>query len=443
MEVFSTCVRLAVLTVSYYIYDMLFMNYMLVRRRSQNLRLIVCAIGLLTKNIVITYLLPNSRLDEQTVMEIQFIYAVSFSVITYAVLRYTFQGSVLKLGLFQIIVETNQVFFMATILPLINWAEGRNELGSVGGPFQFPDLLMIPVIYGLLQLEFYLLKPWRFRIRNYEPRHRKVMWGVVAAYLTAGIGSTFSKYAERGMFHSMVRTPAVILFIPGCAVCVYMYVRYRAKTKRTNAYSHAQKELMDLHYSSVKRQIRKMEQEQNEIDAQMQEITALAARKEAEGSRGEDYEERIQNYLRTLKHKFNEMQAGIYCADYLVDSVLCYMAEMCRKKKIKATFAFQKYDRGTIPENELAEILFQILDYCIRESNTYNEKQSLTPSIFLCAAGVKNLLLLEFSCCSVKSGRRIRRELKRTVTPLLIPYHGEIEIEDGNEKKFCVRMQRG
>lgn len=88
MEVFSTCVRLAVLTVSYYIYDMLFMNYMLVRRRSQNLRLIVCAIGLLTKNIVITYLLPNSRLDEQTVMEIQFIYAVSFSVITYAVLRY-------------------------------------------------------------------------------------------------------------------------------------------------------------------------------------------------------------------------------------------------------------------------------------------------------------------------------------------------------------------
>ena len=82
MEVFSTCVRITVLTVSSYIYDMLFMNYMLVRRRSQNLRLIVCAIGLLTKNIVITYLLPNSRLDEQTVMEIQFIYAVSFSVIT-------------------------------------------------------------------------------------------------------------------------------------------------------------------------------------------------------------------------------------------------------------------------------------------------------------------------------------------------------------------------
>ena len=49
MEVFSTCVRITVLTVSYYIYDMLFMNYMLVRRRNQTLRLIVIGIGVLIK----------------------------------------------------------------------------------------------------------------------------------------------------------------------------------------------------------------------------------------------------------------------------------------------------------------------------------------------------------------------------------------------------------
>lgn len=445
MEVFSTCVRITILTVSYYIYDMLFMNYMLVKRRNQTMRFIVIGIGLLIKNIVITHLLPNSRMDEQTVMEIQFIYAVSFSVISYAVLCYTFHGSMLKLGMFQIIMETNQVFIVAAILPLINWVEGRSDLGSVGGPFQLPDILIIPVIFGLLQLEFFLLKPWQSRIRNFEPRHRIIMWGAVAAYFTAGIGSTFVRYTELGMFHTTVRTPAIVIFTPGCAVCVYMYIRYRAKTEQTNAFVHAQKELMELHYSSVNRQISKMEQEQKKIDAQMHEITAMAGRKE-DSNRGEDYEERIQNYLRTLKGKFDEIQSGIYCTDYLVDSVLCHMAEACQKKEIKVLFAFQKYDRGVIPENELAEILFQILDYCVRESIAYhenNENQSQNPILFLRAATLKKILLLEFSCQSEKTAGKMRRELKRRIMPLVLPYQGEFEIEDGNEKRFCVMMQRG
>ena len=445
MEVFSTCVRITVLTVSYYIYDMLFMNYMLVRRRNQTLRLIVIGIGVLIKNIVIAYLLPNSRMDEQTVMEIQFIYAVSFSVITYVVLCYTFYGSILKLGMFQIIMETGQIFIVAAILPLINWVEGRSDLGSVGGLFQLPDILIIPVMFGLLQLVFSLLKPWQSRIRNFEPRHRIIMWGAVAVYFTAGIGSTFIKYTELGMFHTTVRTPAIVIFIPGCAVCVYMYIRYREKTEQTNDFVHAQKELMELHYRSVNRQISKMEQEQKKIDAQMHEITAMAGRKE-DSSRGEDYEERIQNYLRALKGKFDEIQSGIYCTDYLVDSVLCHMAEACRKKEIKASFAFQKYDRGVIPENELAEIFFQILDYCVRESITYHEKnenQSQNPILFLHAAALKKMLLLEFSCQSEKTVGKMRRELKRRIMPLVLPYRGEFEIEDGNEKRFCVMMQRG
>lgn len=445
VEVFSTCVRITVLTVSYYIYDMLFMNYMLVKRRNQTLRLIVIGIGLLIKNIVITYLLPNSRMDEQMVMEIQFIYAVSFAVITYAILRYTFQGSMLKLGLFQIILETSQVFFMATILPLINWAEGKSDLGSLGGPFQLPDILIIPVMFGLIQLVFLLLKPWQSRIRNFEPRHRIIMWAAVAVYLTAGIGSTFIKYAELGMFHTTIRTPAIVIFIPGCIVCVYMYIRYRAKIEQTNAFTHAQKELMELHYRSVNRQISKMEQEQKKIDAQMHEITAMAVRKGNSG-RAEDDEERIQNYLRTLKGKFDEIQSGIYCTDYLVDSVLCHMAEACRKKAVKVSFSFQKYDRGVIPENELAEILFQILDYCVRESIAYyekNENQSQNPILFLRAAALKKLLLLEFSCQSEKTAGKMRRELKRRIMPLVLPYQGEFEIEDGNGKRFCVMMQRG
>ena len=83
MEDFSTCVRITVLTVSYLIPSVFFVNNMLVRRRSQTLRVVVISVGLLTKNVVIAYLLPNSSLDELIVMEIRFLYAVLFAFVTY------------------------------------------------------------------------------------------------------------------------------------------------------------------------------------------------------------------------------------------------------------------------------------------------------------------------------------------------------------------------
>lgn len=445
MEVFSTCVRITVLTVSYLIPSVFFMNNILVRRRSQTLRVILISVGLLIKNVVIAYLLPNSSLDELIVMEIQFLFTVFFSFVAYVLNYYTYRGSILKLGMCQILTETNYYLFFAVFLPCINWIEGRNDLGGYGLPFLFPDLLMIPAVYGLFWLEVHLLKPWLPRIIIFEPKNRGVLWTIVAVYLLVGVGSMFMNLVGLGLFNTIAMFPAVILSVPGCAGCIWFYVGYRRRTEQTNAFVHAQKELMALHYRSVNRQISKMEQEQRKIDAQMHEITAMAGRKE-DSSRGEDYEERIQNYLRTLKDRFDEIQSGIYCTDYLVDSVLCHMAEACRKKEIKVSFAFQKYDRGVIPENELAEILFQILDYCVRESIAYHENhenQSQNSSLFLRAAALKKILLLEFSCQSKKTAGKMRRELKRRIMPLVLPYQGEFEIEDGNEKRFCVMMQRG
>lgn len=453
MEIISICLRIAVLTASYCIYDISFMNHMLVIRRSQMPRYIVIVIGLLIKNIVIMYLLPAGRLDELAVMQIQFIYSVSFIIITYMMLCYTFEGSVLKLGIMQIIMEMCSVFLTGIILPFINWIEGRSDPGSVGVPFQIPDLLLIPVMYGLLRLGLFVLRPWMARIRNYEPRHRKILWAVVAAYIAGGIGSTFIKYAQLGMFRTFVRIPSVIFFIPGCIACTYVFFRYRVRTEQTNVFLLAQKELSGLHYRAVSRQIRSMEQEQEKISAQMKKISAMASRPpEREGDRSQREEvnrmedEQIRNYLGALREKFDEIQAGIYCQDSLPDSVLCYAAQQCRKREIRTSFSFQQYDRGDIPENELSEILFRILDYCTDECIACREKnkgQGESPVLSLCAAAVKNQLLLEFSCCSAKSAGRIRRELRRVLMPLLDSYHGELEIEDADRKRFCVRIQRG
>ena len=177
MEVFSTCVRITVLTVSYLIPSVFFMNNMLVRRRSQTLRVAVISVGLLIKNVVIAYLLPNSSLDELTVMGIQFLYAVLFAFAAYFLLCYAYYGSILKLGIIHILTETNYLVFLSTLLSCINRIEGRSDPGGYGIIFLFPDLLMIPTVYGLFRLEIFLLKPWLPKIRTFVPKHRKILWG--------------------------------------------------------------------------------------------------------------------------------------------------------------------------------------------------------------------------------------------------------------------------
>ena len=279
MEDFSTCVRITVLTVSYLIPSVFFVNNMLVRRRSQTLRVVVISVGLLTKNVVIAYLLPNSSLDELIVMEIWFLYAVLFAFVTYFLIYYTYYGSILKLGIIQILTETNYFIFFSTLLLCVNRIEGRSDPGGYGITFLLPDLLMIPAVYGLFWLEIFLLKPWLPKIRTFEPKHRRILWIVVTAYFLAGIASNFMNLVELGLFHTLALLPAIILSVPGCAGAIWLYAGYRRRIEQTNAFVHAQKELMELHYRSVNRQISKMEQEQKKIDAQMHEITAMAGRK--------------------------------------------------------------------------------------------------------------------------------------------------------------------
>ena len=59
--------------------------------------------------------------------------------------------------------------------------------------------------------------------------------------------------------------PAILVFIPGCMVCTYLFLRYRAMTERTNIFVREQKKLTELHYTFVRRQIRSMEQEQEKL----------------------------------------------------------------------------------------------------------------------------------------------------------------------------------
>ena len=154
--------------------------------------------------------------------------------------------------------------------------------------------------------------------------------------------------------------------------------------------------------------------------------------------------EKLWNYMENLKEKYEAIQAGIYCNDWLVDGVLYHMAEFCRENGIAASFHFQKYDRGYISEEDISEIIYQLLAYGVRESLRCREEKRDSRSLFLQAEAVRNQLILNASFCSVKSIKKLKRDLKRSLSIKIVPYHGEIIASEikGEKKQISIQMQR-
>ena len=87
-----------------------------------------------------------------------------------------------------------------------------------------------------------------------------------------------------------------------------------------------------------------------------------------QGEISEINQEKLWRYMRDLKEKYEAIQTGIYCNDWLVDGVLYSMSRFCREHGMKIIFSFQTYDRGKIAEEDIAEIIYQLLTYGAKES---------------------------------------------------------------------------
>ena len=115
---------------------------------------------------------------------------------------------------------------------------------------------------------------------------------------------------------------------------------------------------------------------------------------------------------------------------------------------MKATFSFQTYNRKEIAEEDITEIIYQLLTYGAKESllckKGESESEDSQLRLSLQAAAVKNQLILNGSFYSVKSPKKLKRELKRKLSIKITPYDGQIAVFDkeGEEKQISIQMQR-
>src|SRR5699024_1590178 len=99
-----------------------------------------------------------------------------FSLITaIAVFRYTYQATVLKIAILNLLIEINCSLNMVVVLTLVNQLGGRENTIYIA-PFLPVDLLYIPIMTGLMLLETRLLKPIRNFICTFDLPNRFPLW---------------------------------------------------------------------------------------------------------------------------------------------------------------------------------------------------------------------------------------------------------------------------
>lgn len=442
MQMAETCLRILILGMTYILINITFLDAVLIKRKRTILPALMLTVLWMTKTLLVEYVMGTFWGDRLWFQSLKLSYMMIHSTLAYIILAgCMYSSSVLKTGLAQIVCEVNYCVILGAALIVFNYLENREDLLGYMFPFMLPDLLLFPVIYGVVRIEIYFLNPLLSWIRVREPKYRKIGWLIVGGYFISATLSSFWGLADGSVLIEWSVFPVFIVSVAGSIVGFLIFVRYRKKTEQANTFLYSQTAFMKNYFQLLRKQIQTAESDQK--SSQITRMNRIAGQIENEEMKGFS-REKLWNYMENLKEKYEAIQAGIYCNDWLVDGVLYHMAEFCRENGIAASFHFQKYDRGYISEEDISEIIYQLLAYGVRESLRCREEKRDSRSLFLQAEAVRNQLILNASFCSVKSIKKLKRDLKRSLSIKIVPYHGEIIASEikGEKKQISIQMQR-
>ena len=446
MEIAGTCLRILVFGIGYILTSIIFFDSVLIRRRKTNLPWLILGIIWAGKTILLDYIVRMFWGNQMWFPILKISYQMMCSILMCTIFFcYMYRSSVVKIASTEILCEANYAVILGAVLPVINSLEGREESMGYVLPFMLPDLLTLPALYGFIKLEIRFLRPLLSWLRTYEPKHRKIGWTIVGMYLISGIATSFRGLMNGDVFNGWFILPILMVSVAGSIAGFGFFVRYRSKTENANALLYTQTSLMENYLQALKHQIITMES--NQENSQIDQISRIAEQIK-QGEISEINQEKLWRYMRDLKERYEAIQTGIYCNDWLVDGILYSMNRFCRENGMKVTFSFQTYDRGEIAEEDIAEIIYQLLTYGAKESlickKGESESEDFRLRLSLQAAAVKNQLILNGSFYSVKSPKKLERELKRKLSIKITPYDGQIAVFDkeGEEKQISIQMQR-
>ena len=279
-------------------------------------------------------------------------------------------------------------------IALANWLEGKQDLFEMYSRLQLPDFLLLPL--GAAGLAVLWLMGG-FLIRRYREvhiHHRQLFWLMFFLYFIVGQLSAVIDVIEQngaalgfGMaFLALAAMLAAFLFLS--------YRDYRRQVRQEQQFLTMQFQLLQNHYQSIQTQMSRMEACQKLVDAQMAEIMKMEADMASGANSGqptdvwnssasaeknqenvaecqllsETKRAKVLQYLQDLREEYQNIRAGMYCSNWMMDAVLYTQTGVAKEHGIAVDCQVQNFSGDTISQETLARLLFEILDFGIREN---------------------------------------------------------------------------
>lgn len=277
----------------------------------------------------------------------------------------------------------------------------------------------------LFLIIYKIITPILKKYRQYRIRHPYICSEVLILLILSGWISN-SLYVS--IEDSLVSQNTVIykmgIYFTAMVVIVVLigFLIYSRQLSRRRRQLILATEQMEQYYSKVDSQVKELKQFHDEMN------NGLEAIMSTEGNRNKkEKKQAVDFYIKSLQQRYQSIDDIFFCPDYAVDGLL-YDFKTSRKKQHKKTdILFQNYDRGNIKQEDIAQILFILMD-------SISEAEEIS----LHAAVVKNQLILSITISANKENhlrKDLKKYLKKHLKKYLKKYDGTLYITDNQKDR--------
>lgn len=363
-------------------------------------------------------------------------------VLTVGMLSYVFKDDMLKLVISMPICEIPGVIILLVSLMLTNILEGREEIFTYGGRLHPLDICIF-LFGGLLFAVLYLpARSFLKRFRTYQIRHRKILWIIFLSYYVGSLGTYFSDIKNPQEIFTTWYLFLVLWGVIALIAAGLIYNHYKRNIRTEHGYLLTQQKLMETHYMAVQMQIRRAEEGRKILNQQMEKVQAQLQSKQIQTAQ-------VNSYLMHLRQEYDDIRAGVYCDDWMVDAVLYCQGESMKKQGIRLDCSLQGYDRGNIEAEDLVQILQLMLSEVSRvlrpKSETPRSLKEGSRTVKLQLAAVQNQLMIRVQWAKWEAEKRERTERidRKWLKPYLKKYGGMVKAErTGNGEEVVIGLRR-
>ena len=348
----------------------------------------------------------------------------------------------------------------------VNGLEGKTDLLLIYDRLQPMDLL-IPVLFGtgIVLLKLFGGR-WLARYRDVRIRHRQLFWFAIVAYFIVAQTNGMIVIGQEAGLVTATGMPFIGIAVLLVVLLGLVYRDYRRQVRGESRFLDTQFQLLQTHYESIRTQMQRMEMCQKLVDKQMKEIVrrgenvaatencdsckdtaAVAASCEDvaedgtswkndfgyEGSKQSVEEKRrrkaddqrkavILRYLDDLRSEYQNISAGMYCQNWMVDAVLYTQIRAAKERGIKVDCNVQGYPCGAVSQERLAQLLYSLFEFGMQENEKLQEQAKRYIHVKLQNVLGNLAVCFEVASAGKRSAKKIQKVLAKT--------NEQIEVEE-------------